>query len=73
MTEFIVIWIAALVMVMAMDNAYADTFQTTTGTVTAEVISPESVVVATEDGCEINEVIVDCETLEPAGGSDEDE
>ena len=54
--------------------ASGETFQDTQGTIVAEV---NNSVEATEDGCVIEYAEgpqeVDCETLEPAGGSDEDE
>lgn len=44
--------------------------QAATGTVVAEIIIP---VIVSDQGCLIGDLIVDCETLEPAGGSVEDE
>lgn len=70
MTEFIIIWLAALVMVMSMDNAYAEGYQELSSTITATV---QNGVEVTDEGCFIDGAKVDCETLEPAGGGKDDE
>lgn len=67
-------FVSAMVMAAIVSScAYAQTFQEEQATITAEV---NNSVEATEDGCVIEypegAQIVDCETLEPAGGSEEE-
>lgn len=50
--------------------AWAAQAKAATGTVVAEVVTP---VIVSDRGCLIGDLIVDCETLEPAGGREDDE